>query len=93
MKDTIRDAPIGQIIRWITKNKYLKYPEEEPDFQCPSSYSDPSYGNYEKPPIGDDTPNSDNLATPKSARTPSTIHGSIDHIISDDPEKVGLFNS
>src|SRR2546421_6575787 len=41
MADLIREAPIGQIIRFITKNRYLQYPEEKPDFQCPSSYSNP----------------------------------------------------
>lgn len=38
MADIIREAPLGQIIRWVTSNKYLKYPEEEPDFQCPNCY-------------------------------------------------------
>jgi MFS transporter, DHA1 family, multidrug resistance protein len=35
----IRDAPIGQIIRYITKKKVLQYPEEKADFECPSSYT------------------------------------------------------
>ncbi|OCK82814.1 MFS general substrate transporter [Lepidopterella palustris CBS 459.81] len=39
MSDLIRDAPIGQMIRWVTKNRVLQYPEEKPDFQCPSSYT------------------------------------------------------
>lgn len=34
----IRDAPVGQLIRWITKNRVLKYPEEMPDFQLPPEY-------------------------------------------------------
>ena len=33
--DTIRDAPLGQIIRLITRNKFLPYPEEVPDFKVP----------------------------------------------------------
>ena len=41
MADLIRDAPIGQIIRFITSNKVLQYPEEKPDFQCPTYYSEP----------------------------------------------------
>lgn len=36
----IRDAPIGQMIRYITGNKVLLYPEERPDFECPHSYTD-----------------------------------------------------
>ena len=41
MADLIRDAPIGQIIRWMTGNKMLQYPEERPDFQCPQCYAEP----------------------------------------------------
>ena len=39
--DLIRDAPIGQVIRYITRNKVLLYPEERADFQCPMSYAEP----------------------------------------------------
>lgn len=41
MKDLIRDAPIGQIIRYFTKNRVLLYPEEKADFQCPPDYANP----------------------------------------------------
>lgn len=41
MTDLIRDAPIGQLIRWVTNNRVLLYPEEKPDFQCPTCYADP----------------------------------------------------
>lgn len=37
--DIIRDAPLGQFIRFITKNKVLQYPEERADFVCPEGYS------------------------------------------------------
>lgn len=40
MSDLIREAPIGQIIRFISRNKYLQYPEEKPDFQLPEAYRD-----------------------------------------------------
>lgn len=39
MSDLIRDAPIGQIIRFITRNRVLKYPEEEEGWRCPKSYN------------------------------------------------------
>jgi len=35
----IRDAPIGQIIRYFTNNRVLQYPEERPDFQVPAYYT------------------------------------------------------
>lgn len=40
MSDLIRDAPLGQIIRFVTRKRYLKYPEEEDDWQCPDAYQD-----------------------------------------------------
>ena len=38
MSDLFRDAPVGQLIRWATKNRLLQYPEEKPGFTCPSDY-------------------------------------------------------
>jgi len=38
MSDLFRDAPVGQIIRFVTRNRYLQYAEEKADFQIPSSY-------------------------------------------------------
>jgi len=38
MSALMRDAPIGQILRFISRNKILRYPEEEPDFYCPNYY-------------------------------------------------------
>jgi DHA1 family multidrug resistance protein-like MFS transporter len=40
--DIIRDAPIGQLLRWITKNKIFLYPEERADFQLPTGYGSAS---------------------------------------------------
>ena len=38
MSALLRDAPVGQAIRWVTGNKYFQYPEEQSAFQIPSSY-------------------------------------------------------
>ncbi|KAL0933298.1 benomyl methotrexate resistance protein [Colletotrichum truncatum] len=40
MAQLIRDAPLGQVIRFITGGKFLRYPEEEPDFQLPQQWLD-----------------------------------------------------
>ncbi|KAK3060754.1 hypothetical protein LTS18_007757, partial [Coniosporium uncinatum] len=45
MNDLIRDAPVGQIIRYVIKNRLFQYPEEKPDWQCPSSYAHPDQKN------------------------------------------------
>lgn len=39
MSALIRDAPFGQIVRYITNNRVFRYPEEEPDFQIPAAYT------------------------------------------------------
>ncbi|KAF2022039.1 major facilitator superfamily transporter [Aaosphaeria arxii CBS 175.79] len=36
--DLIRDAPFGQVVRFITKNRVFLYPEEKADFKCPHDY-------------------------------------------------------
>jgi MFS transporter, DHA1 family, multidrug resistance protein len=38
MSDLLREAPFGQVVRFVTRNKYFQYPEEKPDFVCPHSY-------------------------------------------------------
>lgn len=39
MADLLREAPLGQLIRWITKNRLLPYPEELPGFELPATYN------------------------------------------------------
>lgn len=39
MSGLIRDAPIGQIIRYVTRNRVLQYPEEKPDYKLPADYA------------------------------------------------------
>lgn len=49
MADLIRDAPIGQLIRWATNNRCLQYPEEKPDFQLPDAWKNLATGNQSYP--------------------------------------------
>ena len=42
MSGIIREAPLGQIIRWATRNRVLKYPEEEIGFIYPPGDLSPS---------------------------------------------------
>ncbi|KAI9714814.1 MAG: hypothetical protein M1820_000103 [Bogoriella megaspora] len=54
MSDLIRDAPLGQIIRFVTRNRMFQYPEERADFECPASYSRPDESHSEAedvPPV------------------------------------------
>lgn len=35
MLDTLRDAPLGQFLRLVTRNRILLYPEEQEGFVLP----------------------------------------------------------
>ena len=48
MADILREAPFGQVVRWVTRNRYFKYPEEKPDFVCPHSYKHEGAGEATK---------------------------------------------
>ena len=39
MSALVRDAPFGQIVRYITNNRVFQYPEERADFQLPAAYT------------------------------------------------------
>jgi DHA1 family multidrug resistance protein-like MFS transporter len=39
MAEILREAPLGQLIRWVTGNRLLAYPEELPDFELPATYN------------------------------------------------------
>ena len=72
--ELIRDAPIGQLLRWATGNRILLYPEERADFQLPTGYR-PYDAAHEKA--------TSSFASPTFAPTPYTSD-------LDDLEKVNL---
>jgi len=54
----LRDTAAGQVIRLLTGNRVLLYPEELPDFQCPNSYAGPDHAKkhiptVDSPPAGE----------------------------------------
>ena len=53
MSALMRDAPIGQIIRLVTRNRVLKYPEEVEGWSCPNSYKDESPPSESTEPLPD----------------------------------------
>ncbi|KYK57107.1 hypothetical protein DCS_04114 [Drechmeria coniospora] len=61
MADLIRDAPVGQLIRLMTKNRYLQYAEEKADFTMPTRWS-------RKSSQGFDSALSSPIRRPSSAR-------------------------
>ncbi|KFY20407.1 hypothetical protein V491_03739 [Pseudogymnoascus sp. VKM F-3775] len=36
--EIVRDAPLGQVVRFFTKNRLFKYPEEQPNFKLPEPW-------------------------------------------------------
>lgn len=38
MSDFLRETPVGQAIRLVSRNRLLQYPEERPDFEIPPRY-------------------------------------------------------
>lgn len=33
--DTLREAPFGQLVRWVTRDRIFRYPDERSDFVLP----------------------------------------------------------
>jgi len=38
IREIVRDAPFGQLVRFATRNRFFKYSEELPGFEIPSAY-------------------------------------------------------
>jgi DHA1 family multidrug resistance protein-like MFS transporter len=77
LKNLIRDAPAGQLLRFATNNRVLAYPEELPDFECPRAYD-----NAEKPngPAAPQSPALEKIPTAASSTsTDSSTHPKAPH--------------
>lgn len=74
MYDLIRDAPVGQALRFLTGNRVLKYPEEEAGYKLPQQYLDALSG-QEKEKSQDGTPaaTSNNDSGNNSDSSPDSI--------------------
>ncbi|KAK5716867.1 hypothetical protein LTR17_016318 [Elasticomyces elasticus] len=48
LADLIRDAPVGQLLRYVTGNRVFLYPEEKADFDMPGCYASPDVGAQNK---------------------------------------------
>jgi DHA1 family multidrug resistance protein-like MFS transporter len=42
IKEIVREAPFGQLLRYMTRNRVLLYPEEQANFQIPDAYTQTS---------------------------------------------------
>jgi DHA1 family multidrug resistance protein-like MFS transporter len=55
MLELIREAPLGVVIRFLSRNRLLQYPEEQPDFKLPVQYLAHLGENIDKPHLPDET--------------------------------------
>lgn len=79
MADLIRDAPVGQLIRFLTRNKFLQYPEEKPDFVLPKAYNT-ALNSYVTSPVmekGSHEPN-ESLGRKRTLETINSVNSSDD---------------
>ncbi|KAF4982740.1 hypothetical protein FZEAL_1693 [Fusarium zealandicum] len=71
MADIIRDAPLGQLVRFLTKNRYFKYPEEKADFKLPDPWI--VLMNNPDAVVDEESPNSGNVDITAPASSVSSI--------------------
>jgi MFS transporter, DHA1 family, multidrug resistance protein len=87
MFDSVRDAPLGQVVRFLIRNKILQYLEEIPSFQLPKSYSQAIERVHRDGHNGRDAlqqndkkersePNSDGAPVETEPRKDAALHGS-----------------
>jgi len=90
MFDVLRDAPLGQIVRYLSGDKLFLYPEERPDFVLPPTYTQtftPGDSTAVSTPVGLSTPE-ERLPNEEPAAQP--IQPSRSH---PDPEKLEKLES
>ncbi|KAF2653747.1 MFS general substrate transporter [Lophiostoma macrostomum CBS 122681] len=74
MSALIRDAPFGQLVRFVSGNRLLQYPEERADFQLPGSY--------------DVSPKNGQLPIAQDAPVPAPEGPATEEVVYPDPETV-----
>jgi DHA1 family multidrug resistance protein-like MFS transporter len=67
-----RETAFGQVVRYVTKNRYLKYPEELDDFVVPESYGlHPHRPDHEKTRAAAAAANAKDSRIPEPVDSPS----------------------
>jgi DHA1 family multidrug resistance protein-like MFS transporter len=88
-KSLIRDAPLGQIIRFATSNRLLQYPEERADFQLPEQYDTNAAPKIKPIDEGVPTPESEGPATEEVCYPdPETVLEKAERDSEDDSEEL-----
>ncbi|KAH8594646.1 major facilitator superfamily domain-containing protein [Bisporella sp. PMI_857] len=77
MADIIRDSSLGQVIRFVSRHKYLQYVEEHPDFELPGPVAELIDGKV-KPDDAETSSVSDDSSSSSSIHSSSDIDANID---------------
>jgi MFS transporter, DHA1 family, multidrug resistance protein len=80
MLDIVRDAPFGQLARFLTGNKVFLYHEEEKDFQCHHCYIGPKTTNPTEHPSSNGV---------EGSRAESTSDATVNPALDSNLEKTG----
>jgi DHA1 family multidrug resistance protein-like MFS transporter len=67
MADIIRDSSLGQLIRLLTRNKYLLYAEERPDFVFPTPITEHEQQHPKENVEGDAASTSESISSSESS--------------------------
>lgn len=86
MLDLIREAPIGQAIRLLSRRRLLQYPEEKADFQIPEQYT--SLLDRGEKDVGNQSSSSNGVLTTPSETENTNASGILTHD-GDDIESLG----
>lgn len=94
MLDLVREAPLGQAIRFLSGNRLLQYPEEKPGFQLPVEYvekleskeklstpTDATDSDFSSESAGDATTNDLEKALQRTASVPIAPQKTADGIV------------
>lgn len=75
MSDLFRESALGQAIRFVSRNKWLQYPEEKPGFVLPPQYAALLAGKEKQQEAASDLANSQQSGAPlsPSASTSDTV--------------------
>ncbi|KAM0520669.1 hypothetical protein ACHAPE_003066 [Trichoderma viride] len=66
MSDLFRESALGQAIRFVSRNKWLQYPEEKPGFVLPPQYAALLAGTEKQQEAASNLPNSQQSGAPLS---------------------------
>ncbi|KAF1979282.1 MFS general substrate transporter [Bimuria novae-zelandiae CBS 107.79] len=85
MRELIRDASFGQLLRYLMNNRVLHYPEEEPGFQWLAAHSEGRSHSSKKPTNRDDI---EKQELPGNDTNSSTAEAAMEEVVDDSLQNI-----